>query len=164
MCRMPKILRFLVPVLVVPWLLQQLRKPSGPIGRRVVRVMNRSHSTLTDWALRKLTVPKNARILDIGCGGGGMVRKFAALAPDGKVVGLDYSAASVAVARETNAEEIEAGRVRIEEGSVDALPFSDRIFDIVTAVETHYYWPNLPANLREILRVLRPGGTCALIA
>src|SRR5260370_33010975 len=52
----------------------------------------------------------------------------------------------------------------MEEGSVTALPFPDRTFDIVTAVETHYYWPDLPANVREILRVLKPGGTFALIA
>ena len=44
------------------------------------------------------------------------------------------------------------------------MPFPDRTFDIVTAVETHYYWPDLPANVREILRVLKPGGTFVLIA
>jgi len=38
------------------------------------------------------------------------------------------------------------------------------VFDIVTAVETHYYWPNLATNVKEILRVLKPGGTFALIA
>ena len=93
-----------------------------------------------------------------------MVRRLVTLVPEGNVVGLDYSAASVAVSRETNAKEIAAGRVRIEQGSVAALPFPDRTFDIVTAVETHYYWPDLPANVGEILRVLKPGGTFALIA
>jgi ubiquinone/menaquinone biosynthesis C-methylase UbiE len=119
---------------------------------------------MTDWGLQQVMVPKNAVILDVGCGGGRTVRRLAALAPEGKVVGLDYSAASVAVSRETNAQDIENGRVRIEQGSVAALPFPDRTFDIVTAVETHYYWPDLPANVREILRVLKPGGTFALIA
>jgi SAM-dependent methyltransferase len=77
---------------------------------------------------------------------------------------LDYSPASVAASRDFNAKEIEAGRVRIELGSVAALPFPDSTFDICTAVETHYYWPDLPANVREILRVLKPGGTFILIA
>ena len=95
---------------------------------------------------------------------GGPVGRFAELASEGRVVGLDYSTASVAVARETNAEEIEAGRVKIEQGSVAALPFADRTFDVVTSVETHYYWPDLPANVREIFRVLKPGGRFALIA
>jgi ubiquinone/menaquinone biosynthesis C-methylase UbiE len=119
---------------------------------------------MTDWGLQQVTVPKNAAILDVGCGGGRTVQRLAALAPEGKVTGLDYSAASVAVSRDRNAQEIKAGRVQIEQGSVAALPFPDRTFDVVTAVETHYYWPDLPANVREVLRVLKPGGTFALIA
>ena len=111
-----------------------------------------------------MAVQNTAEVLDIGCGGGRTVHELANLAPGGKVIGLDYSATSVAASRDFNAKEIEAGRVRIELGSVAALPFADGTFDIVTAVETHYYWPDLAANVREILRVLKPGGTCAIIA
>lgn len=156
--------RLVLAVLLVAWLFQQVRKPSGWLGRRVVRAMNLSHATMTDWGLKQVTVPKNAAILDVGCGGGWTVRRLLALAPEGKVVGLDYSSASVAVSRDTNAHEIEAGRAQIEQGSVAALPFPDRSYDIVTAVETHYYWPDLPANMREVLRVLKPGGMFVLIA
>jgi ubiquinone/menaquinone biosynthesis C-methylase UbiE len=159
-----RIVRLALPILLILWVFRQVRKPSGPLGRRVVQAMNLGHATMTDWGLEQVTVPKNAVILDVGCGGGRTVRRLAALAPEGKVVGLDYSAASVAVSRDTNAQGIETGRVQIEQGSVAALPFSDRTFDIVTAVETHYYWPELPANVREIVRVLKPGGTFVLIA
>jgi ubiquinone/menaquinone biosynthesis C-methylase UbiE len=158
------ILRLVLLILLIAWVSQQVRKPSGSLGRRIVRAMNQSHSTMTDWGLQQVMVPKNATILDVGCGGGRTLQRLATLAPEGKVVGLDYSAASVTASRETNAPEIAAGRVQIEHGSVAALPFPDRTFDIVTAVETHYYWPDLPANVREVLRVLRPGGTFALIA
>ena len=151
-------------MLLAAWVFRQVRKPSGWLGRRVVRAMNIGHAAMTDWGLQQVNVPKNAAILDVGCGGGSTVRKLAAMAFEGKVTGLDYSAASVAVSRETNAGEIAAGRVQIEQGSVAALPFPDGTFDVVTAIETHYYWPDLPANVREILRVLRPGGTFALIA
>jgi ubiquinone/menaquinone biosynthesis C-methylase UbiE len=154
----------LLIILAVAWLFRQVRKPSGWLGRRILRAMNLSHGAMTQWGLQHLTVPANAAILDVGCGGGGTVCRLVTLVPEGNVVGLDYSAASVAVSRETNAKEIAAGRVRIEQGSVAALPFPDRTFDIVTAVETHYYWPDLPANVGEILRVLKPGGTFALIA
>jgi ubiquinone/menaquinone biosynthesis C-methylase UbiE len=158
------ILRLVLLILLLVWVSRQVRKPSGPLGRRLVRAMNLGHSTMTDWGLQQVTVPKNAAILDVGCGGGRTVQRLAALAPEGKVTGLDYSAASVAVSRDRNAQEIEAGRVQIEQGSVAALPFPDRTFDVVTAVETHYYWPDLPANVREVLRVIKPGGTFALIA
>jgi SAM-dependent methyltransferase len=160
-------LKFLWPLLAIVWIafvFRQVRKPSGPFGKRVVRAMNLTHATMTDWGLQQITVAKNATILDIGCGGGQTVRKLAALAPEGKAVGLDYSPASVAVSRETSSREIESGRVQIEPGSVAALPFPDGTFDVVTAVETHYYWPDLPANVREVLRVLKPGGTFALVA
>jgi ubiquinone/menaquinone biosynthesis C-methylase UbiE len=158
------ILRLVVLLLLIAWVFRQVRKPSGLLGRRVVRAMNLGHSAMTDWGLRHVTVSKNAVVLDVGCGGGGTVRRLTALAPEGRVVGLDYSAASVAVSRDTNADDIAAGRVQIEQGSVAALPFPDCTFDVVTAVETHYYWPDLPANVREVLRVLKPGGMFALIA
>jgi ubiquinone/menaquinone biosynthesis C-methylase UbiE len=158
------ILRLLLLILLMAWLFQQVRKPNGWLGRRVVRAMNLSHAGMTEWGLQQITIPKNAAILDVGCGGGRTVRRLVELAPEGEVVGLDYSLASVAVSRETNAHEIAAGRVQIEQGSVAALPFPDCSFDIVTAVETHYYWPDLPGNVREVLRVLKPGGRFALIA
>lgn len=157
-------MRLLLAILLIFWIFRQVRKPSGPLGRRVVRAMNVSHAAMTDWGLQQITMPKHAVMLDVGCGGGRTVQKLATLAPEGKVVGLDYSAASVAVSRGTNAQQIEAGRVQIEQGSIAAWPFPDRTFDIVTAVETHYYWPDLAANVREIFRVLRPGGTFVLIA
>jgi len=158
------VIRLAVAVLLIAWLFRQVRKPSGWLGKRVVRTMNLSHGAMTDWALGLIAVPGNAVILDIGCGGGRTVQKLAVLASEGKVYGLDYSPTSVEVSRATNAEEIEAGRVQIEQGSVAALPYPDRSFDLVTAVETHYYWPDLPANMREILRALKPGGQFVLIA
>ncbi len=158
------ILRVVLPILLAVWLFFQVRKPSGWLGRRVVQAMNHGHAKMTDWGLQQVTVPKNAAILDVGCGGGSTVRKLAALASEGKVVGLDYSPASVAVSRQTNAQQIEVGQVAIELGSVAALPFPNSTFDIVTAIETHYYWPDLPANVQEVHRVLKPGGTFALVA
>lgn len=158
------IVKLVVVILLAAWIFGQVRKPSGPLGRRVVRAMNLSHSAMTDWGLQQVKVAENAAMLDIGCGGGRTVRKLADLAPGGKVVGLDYSGTSVAVARETNADNIAAGRVQVEEGSVAALPFPDGSFDVVTAVETHYYWPDLGANVREIFRVLKTGGVFVLIA
>ena len=143
---------------------RQCRKPFGWPGRLNVWLMNLRHSRVTDWGLGHISVKRDSTVLDAGCGGGRTIHKLASIAAEGKVYGIDYSGASVAVARRTNAEWIEAGRVDIREGSVASLPFPDRTFDLVTAVETHYYWPDLVENLREILRVLKPGGTLAVIA
>ncbi len=59
------ILRLALLILLFAWVSRQVRKPSGPLGRRVVRAMNLSHSTMTDWGLQQVTVPKNAAILDV---------------------------------------------------------------------------------------------------
>ena len=71
---------------------------------------------------------------------------------------------SVAVAQRTNRHGIARGHVDIREGSVSRLPFADAMFDLVTAVETHFWWPDLPADLREVVRVLKPGGHLLLLA
>jgi Methylase involved in ubiquinone/menaquinone biosynthesis len=47
---------------------------------------------------------------------------------------------------------------------VSRLPFAADTFDLVTAIETHYYWPDLPKDLEEIRRVLKPGGSLIIIA
>src|SRR5262249_30015046 len=54
--------------------------------------------------------------------------------------------------------------VEVRHGSVSQLPFADGMFDLVTAVETHFWWPNLPGDTREILRVMKPGGSLIVIA
>ncbi|MBV9109202.1 MAG: class I SAM-dependent methyltransferase, partial [Gemmatimonadetes bacterium] len=100
----------------------------------------------------------------VGCGGGRTIQTLASMAADGRVVGIDHSEESVAVARETNRDEVERGRVDVRQGTVSRLPFPDATFDLVTAVETHYYWPDLPHDVGEVMRVLKPGGTFLLIA
>ena len=103
-------------------------------------------------------------MLDVGCGGGRTVSKLAAIATQGKVYGVDYSEESVATTKRTNARWIDLGRVEVRHGSVSQLPFPDDMFDFVTAVETHFWWPDLPGDMREVFRVVKPGGTFIVIA
>jgi len=145
-------------------LLDQCRKPTGWLGRLFLWIMNLRHSKLTEWGLEQVSVRKGDAILDVGCGGGRTVRKLAAIAAEGKVYGIDHSEQSVAAARKTNRQGIAQGRVEIRQASVSGLPFSDDLFDLVTAVETHYFWPDLPGDMREVQRVLKLGGTLIIIA
>jgi ubiquinone/menaquinone biosynthesis C-methylase UbiE len=142
----------------------QCRKPSGFFGRFILWGMNRSHSKLTDWGLSHVSIKSNDRILDVGCGGGRTINKLAAIATAGKVYGVDYSEDSAAAARRTNARKIDIGRVEIQHGSVSQLPFADNTFDLVTGIETHLFWPDLPNDFREIFRVLRLGGSLLIVA
>ena len=142
----------------------QCQNPSGWLGRWVLRNMNSRHSKVTDWGLSHASIGTQDIILDIGCGGGRTVSKLAAIATRGKVYGIDHSPESVAMALRVNKQWIDDARVEVLEASVSRLPFSDGAFDIVTAIETHFWWPALPTDLREVLRVLKPGGRLILIA
>jgi ubiquinone/menaquinone biosynthesis C-methylase UbiE len=125
--------------------------------------MNSSHSKLTDWGLAHISIATGFTILDVGCGGGRTVSKLAAIATQGRVYGIDHSEESVAATKRTNARWIDLGRVEVRYASVSQLPFPDDMFDLATAVETHFWWPNLPGGLHEIFRVTKPGGTLILI-
>src|SRR5450432_3149598 len=139
-------------------LLKQCSKPNGWLGRLNLLSMNRLHSKVTEWGLKHISIQSHDTILDVGCGGGMTIAGLAAIATEGKTYGVDYSEESVAVARRENQQSIEACRVEVRQAPVSHLPFPDRMFDLVTAVETHYYWPDLNADMQEILRVLKPGG------
>ena len=130
----------------------------------MLRNMNSRHSKVTDWGLSHSSIGKQDIVLDVGCGGGRTLSKLAAIATQGKVYGIDHSAESVAMAMRTNQQWIDLGRVEVREASVSRLPFSDGAFDVITAVETHFWWPALPTDLREVLRVLKPGGRLIVIA
>jgi SAM-dependent methyltransferase len=145
-------------------LVRQCRKPTWWPGRLFLRSMNLSHAGLTTWGLAHASIQPTDTILDVGCGGGRTIDTMAKGASHGRVFGVDYSATSVDVARRVNAAAIDAGRVCVQQGSVSALPFAAATFELVTAVETHYYWPDLLSDLREIRRVLKPDGRVVLIA
>jgi SAM-dependent methyltransferase len=157
-------LRYTLAAIVGFFLFRQVRKPSRWIGRPFAWIMNRSHSALTDWGLTHVAIEKTFTILDVGCGGGRTIEKLAARAASGRVDGVDYAEGSVAASRGHNAELIRAGRVDVRRASVSKLPFPDGAFDLVTAIETQYYWPDLPNDMREILRVLKPRGTLLVVA
>lgn len=142
----------------------QCRKPSGFFGRFTLWEMNRHHSKLTDWGLSHVSIKKTDTILDVGCGGGRTISKLAQMASDGKVHGIDYSEESVTAAHRKNTRWIDIGRVSIREGSVSQLQFENNTFDLVTAIETHLFWPDLSTDFREIYRVLKPLGTLLIVA
>ena len=143
--------------------LTNARKPTGRLSRFLIRAMNIRHYPMTNWGLSHLSIGKQDTILEIGCGGGGAVNKLAKIATNGKVYGIDFSDESVMVSRMTNKQFVQMGRVEIQQSSVSCLPFFDNMFDLVTAVNTHNYWPDLVTDMQEILRVLKPGGKLIII-
>jgi len=153
-----------VALVVAIYLARQVRKPHRWIGRPFLWFMNLSHSALTDWGLKQVSIKKHFSIVDIGCGGGRTIQKLAAIAIEGHVSGVDYASGSVAASRSKNAGLIKIGRVDVHQASVSQLPFDDNSFDLATAIETQYYWPDLVNDMKEVCRVLKPGGRLVVIA
>jgi len=143
--------------------LNQCKKPSGEQGKQIADAMNESHFALTSWGMEQISIAPDSIILDVGCGGGRTIHRMAAIASEGKVCGIDYSPDCVAWSKAYNADWIKEGRVEIVQASVNEIPFADHHFDIVTAVETVYFWPDLSACFKEIKRVLKPAGKFIII-
>ena len=141
----------------------QFRKPTGALGRVIVKSMNETHYHLTTWGLSKVDFKQQDTILDIGCGGGRTVSRLLKKADKGMVYGIDYSEDCVKWSKKRNQQAITEGRAAILQASVEAIPFSDEMFDKITAVETIYFWPNLAENFKEVCRVLKTGGLFLII-
>lgn len=135
---------------------ENMGNPQGKLGNIQLKSMNKEHTPVSLWGLKHLDIKDDDIILDIGCGGGMNVRRMAEKAK--KVFGVDYSIVSVELSREVNEEFIKNGQVEIVEGNVQSLPFEDDTFDIVTAFETVYFWPDIEKCFGEVKRVLKPGG------
>lgn len=139
--------------------LQNTRKPVGLGGKLMVKGMNSgTHAKLAAWGLDHLTIADDAAILDAGCGGGANVKRLLEAAPKGQVTGLDYSDVCVEETEKVNRTAIREGRCRVVQGDVSSLPFEDDSFDLVTAFETVYFWPDIEQTFAGIRRVLKPDG------
>ena len=131
-------------------ILSQCKKPSGRFGRFLARGMNFGHSGLTKWGLGFIDIASDLDVLDIGCGGGKTVERLAGIATNGKVVGIDCSPDAVVVAKKKNRALIDEGRVEIFQETVSSMKFSDGTFGLITAFETHYFWPDFRNDLKEV--------------
>lgn len=140
----------------------QCARPEGFLGRMMLRFMNFGHAPLTNWGLGLIEIHDRWTMLDIGCGGGATLKRLLKRSEGAKVYGIDISEESVAKARRVNAKVLDK-QVFVTQGSAEKLQYEDGKFDLVTAVETVYFWPNLPDCLKEVKRVLKPGGQFAIM-
>lgn len=106
-------------------------------------------------------LPADARVLDVGCGAGHLGFTLAPLA-GGALVALDPLPAMRALVA-AEAARRGFGRLQVQAGSADALPFDDAGFDAVVTRYRAHHWPDVPAALREMTRVLKPGGWLLVI-
>ena len=138
---------------------QNTCKPEGIGGKIMVNMMNAGHSSMAEWGFTHIEIRNDYRCLDIGCGGGANVKKLLVKTPYGKVIGIDYSEVSVIKSSKINKAEIENKHCEILQGNVMKLPFRKETFDIITAFETIYFWPDINEAFKQVYRVLKGSGT-----
>ena len=130
--------------------------PAGDAGRDMILRMNREHGPLRTWGFAHIAVGRSA--LDVGCGGGAALSELAERFPEAKLTGCDVSPLAIGTATALNEAHVRSGRMTFHLCGVPDLPFADDAFDTVFSVESLYFWPDALAGLREIRRVLAPGG------
>ena len=137
--------------------IDQCMKPHGEEGIQTIKNMNENHKEISEFAFQCITITKNDKILDIGCGGGVNIEKFLKLT-DKNVDGLDYSEISVAESLKRNKSSVEKGRCRIIQADVCDMPIENESYDLVSAFETIYFWPDIGNTFKEVSRIIKTNG------
>ena len=137
---------------------QQLGQPEGEVGIDIGLRMNRTNRAGNAAALDRLGLAPGQSVLEIGPGNGRLLPDLLARAEGLRYLGIDVSPTMVAEARAFNADRIAAGVAAFELAEAAAIPVADSRFDRALAVNVIYFWPDPVRQLREIRRVLAPGG------
>lgn len=138
-------------------------KPAGIEGEEMLDVMDSHHTPISLWAFDNLEINVHDLTLDIGCGSGLNVKRTYEKSYNAKSIGVDYSEISVKKSKETNNELIKKGFVEILKANVLDMPFEDNMFDVITAFETVYFWPDIIDAFKEVKRILKYGGKFSII-
>ncbi len=102
-----------------------------------------------------------AKILDIGCGTGRFAARLLKRQPAARVWGLDLSPGMLGRCRQRG--RALGGRLQVVQGDSERLPFADDTFDAVTCAHSFHHYPRQQTVLREMHRVLRPGGRLLIV-
>jgi len=136
--------------------------PHGWLGRFVASVMERETTAINQDVIALLDPKHGETVLDVGTGNGMSLRYLAACVGKGSIVGVDHSPVMCRRAARNNKALVADGRVTIKCTRSDDLPFETGCFDAAMSVHTLYFWNPAEPHLKEIARVLRPGGRLVL--
>jgi SAM-dependent methyltransferase len=137
-------------------LARQLGRPSGLAGLFMARTLNRINARVNALALERLKLDSTDRLLDVGFGGGLVLKAAAAIGS--YAAGIEISQPMLARARRLFRHEIQSGRIEIKDASVSSIPYPDRTFNKAVTINTLHFWPDPGVGCRELARVLKPGG------
>ena len=136
--------------------------PVGWLGRVVASIMERETTAINQDAIALLEPKVGEAVLDVGTGNGLSLRHLASRVGEGTVVGVDHSPVMCRRAEKNNKPLVHEGPVSVMCACSDDLPFETGYFDSAMSVHTLYFWDPAEPHVKEIARVLRPGGRLVL--
>jgi ubiquinone/menaquinone biosynthesis C-methylase UbiE len=137
---------------------KQFGSPSGFFGKFIGNRMAKGNVYDAQWTVSLLDIQQGNRILEIGFGPGVSTQLASEKASKGFVAGIDHSETMVQAASQRNEAAIRSGRMELKHGDVSSLPYPDESFDTVFSLHSIYFWANPVDCLKELRRVLKPGG------
>ena len=142
---------------------EQARKPSGFFGRWVMsKIFDHGNAAINDFMKEQLLLQENDHVLEIGFGTGKLIFKMAKQVNKGLIEGIDLSDTMVAIAEKKNKNYIAEGKVIIRQGDFEETAYNDNRFDKICSANTIYFWPQPGNFIKNILRILKPGGKLIL--
>jgi ubiquinone/menaquinone biosynthesis C-methylase UbiE len=113
-----------------------------------------AHRFVVDWAAGAGLQPRT--VLDIGCGTGRLLKEVHGRWPGSRLWGVDPAEGMIEQARR------QIPHATLSVGRAEALPLEDSSIDLVVSTTSFGHWADQAAGLREVARVLRPGGSCLI--
>ncbi|NIP33286.1 MAG: class I SAM-dependent methyltransferase [Thermoplasmata archaeon] len=133
-----------------------VKKPVGLRGRLTARFMGFAHGKLYKAVAEQLALTEEDEFIEIGYGSGMFIKKHASHVR--MAAGVDISEDMVNMANRFNRQMVEQGRADLRLGDVRDLEWPDGSFSAAGTVESFFFWPEPVACLKEVHRVLKPGG------
>lgn len=157
---MKHLIQLLMKLGLSGYLARQLSRPQGLFGSRFIgRMMNRGNAHLESFALEMVAPQASDHILEVGFGNGQLTEQMCRAATSGLVYGIDISDDMVAQTTARLRPYIKAGKAKLERAAVSRIPLTDGSMDKAVTCNTVYFWPDPVADARELLRILKHGGT-----
>jgi ubiquinone/menaquinone biosynthesis C-methylase UbiE len=136
--------------------MSQFAKPTGFFGKILAKGMARGHKKFYKNALKAINPKKDDKYLEIGFGSGIFIKKY--VFHVSKIAGIDHSEDMVKLASDINRKLVESRKAEFKHGYASSLPWADNEFTVVAAIEVFFFLNETEKTLKEIFRVLKPGG------
>jgi len=142
---------------------RELFAPLGPTYDRYARLLSFGQDPRWRSFLVSRIPPDASRVLDVASGTAAVAIELARAEAGRTITGVDQSSEMLAAGRARVERAGLSDRIDLREANAEALPFGDAEFDALTFTYLFRYVDDVPATLRELVRVVRPGATVAML-